>query len=1401
MQPRRRRTRALGRLTGAVLGVWTLGVVYTPAVAATASGAPFAYALAVAATPAPAPAATVSVAQQPLTLQPVIPPNVTLMLDDSGSMAWDYMPDACYLQGVVCTGTTNGSASPSGGTDYISTVNNNAVIDASNNGVYYNPAIVYTPPPTASGGSYASYTDFTNVPVDGFGSVSGTANLTSYSNHDLRGEAENNSNTLYYSYKSATATYVAKFNQTVNAQYGGWGGVTYADQVCTNDFNNDNGIGTGPTFTGASGSASSGWTAGTCVFTYNAPAVYFQYSTGPAAGPTYTMHYVAPASQGCVADANVTTGAGSNCVVDSDTSGAAAPKTDAKGNALAAGTNIANWFAYYHTRIQMAKSGLMTAFSTINKTFRIGFGSIDGGCNNNAGYLPSASSTATPYTYTDTYDCGITGRNYQPVTNTIASAQPFGDGSSSGDQKNGFWNWVAALKPSGGTPLREALDAVGQYYQTSQPWQTSSTDTTEIACRQSYTILTTDGFWNESYTPSNANIQGASDANGPSIQGPNNQTYQYTPAAPYSGGDAVDASGNATASLADVAMYYWENDLQASLAKEVLPNGQDPAFWPHMTTFTMGLGFQPLGISGTAPNNDSPPTTADIASWVNDGGSATSKYAISNFSWPTSPNSPAPNSAYNISDLEHAGVNGHGGFYSATNPSTFASSLEDAISSATGRGGTGASLAANSTQLNNGTVAYQAKYRTAVWTGDLLALSIDPNTGAIASPNNASWSAAAMLPAAASRTIVTYNPSGTGTAMWPAFQDDSTTGGPPTLSTAELAALGSTSSVQATMVNYLRGDKSQEGPTYRSRKTPLGDIVDSQPVYSGVPNPNEFVGETFTGISNPTSSTNCDASFAGFTGGDAGATGTAAACYDATSRSSLVFVAANDGMLHALNASTGAEVYAYLPGAVITGDVAVNSAATAPTFDNTALATLANPSYGSATGSTPHQFYNDGELTIADVYFGAAWHTVLVGTTGRGPAEAVYALDITKATINATTGAISGITPLWERSARDGQTNSNYIGQMVGKPVIAKVQDGTANSDWQVLIGNGYNSVSGQAALLEFNVATGLLTVHTTTSITPSAGNGLAAPVAWMNDPTSGISTQAYAGDLQGQVWNFPLSVASTSGGRTPTTTYTTDPNPLGGSSATGTVVFTTPSQPITAGMLAGRDPVTGNVWVFFGTGRYLSSTDLSNQQVQSWYGVIAQSSSGTVTSGGTQSKLVQRAITYEQDGNPSANPPTLGLRTVTTLADGGAIPSGDLGWYMNLEAPTGTGGALVAQGERMVTPNQFQANLLLATTRIPVVTDICSPSGSGWVMAVNPFTGTNPGASFFLANGGAGTVTVNNKAVPIAGVGFSALPNNPIFVGGDMLMSFDPGTTTHLNTTGSTAGFSRVSWQELVNP
>src|SRR5665647_965245 len=85
--------------------------------------------------PVAAQAASVAIATAPLataTTSTVLP-NLMFMLDDSGSMDWDYMPDdAQNFAGRY--GFNNSHC----------------------NGVYYNPNITYTPPVTSAGVAYAN---------------------------------------------------------------------------------------------------------------------------------------------------------------------------------------------------------------------------------------------------------------------------------------------------------------------------------------------------------------------------------------------------------------------------------------------------------------------------------------------------------------------------------------------------------------------------------------------------------------------------------------------------------------------------------------------------------------------------------------------------------------------------------------------------------------------------------------------------------------------------------------------------------------------------------------------------------------------------------------------------------------------------------------------------------------------------------------------------------------------------------------------------------------------------------------------------------------------------------------------------------------------------------------------
>lgn len=779
--------------------------------------------------------------------------------------------------------------------------------------------------------------------------------------------------------------------------------------------------------------------------------------------------------------------------------------------------------------------------------------------------------------------------------------------------------------------------------------------------------------------------------NGDSITGPDGKSGGYVKSAPYIGTDDN--------TLADVAMYYWNHDLQPQLSNEVPVSGKaDPAFWQHMTTFTIGMGYVPTGITPASA------TQEQIFDWARNGG------APADFSWPM----PAHSGINTIADLLHAAVNGHGGFYSATSPQEFAEGLQDALKRISARKGSGASLSASSAALSTDTYVYQVLYHAGDWSGSLYAYKLDANGDPATA---AAWSAEAQMPDWDQRNIHTL---ANGQDVEFKYSN---------LSADQQAALGDTTDVQKKMVQYLRG-KLIEGDDWRARLV-LGDIVDSQPIYVAAPD-SELYSDSrldFAGSQD----------YKAFAEANEGVT-------------PVLYVAANDGMLHGFNADTGEETYAYLPAAVIvhgseTGDHHISQ--------------VADPDYGYQNGGLPHQYFNDGELTVADVYMDNNWKVVLVGTTGRGHAKAVYALDVTDP---------ENVTLMWEKSAYStGCANCAYIGQMTSKPIIAQVADG----QWAVLMGNGYNSEKNQAALLQFSLADGTLHVHTAGI---DSDNGLSGAAIWVADSTNNISTVAYAGDLEGHVWSFPLNT-----------------NDLATADTAGSVLFTATDaggdpQPITAALAVQQDAATGKRWVFFGTGQYLSSVDADNvSSKQTWYGLIINDEDGNEVAAGTRDNLVQRKIVSQgTDSNGDLG------RAISKASEVDEVDT--YGWYVDLSDA----------GERMVVANRFNGSLLYGTSIIPNATNVCDPSGSGWVMAIDPFTGTNPtwdvlGSTITTgADGNTPAVTRNTS-----GVHFGSMPNGPIFVGGNMMTSTSSGKVKKKDLkppAGAGRRAARISWREVIS-
>ena len=458
----------------------------------------------------------------------------------------------------------------------------------------------------------------------------------------------------------------------------------------------------------------------------------------------------------------------------------------------------------------------------------------------------------------------------------------------------------------------------------------------------------------------------------------------------------------------------------------------------------------------------------------------------------------------------------------------------------------------------------------------------------------------------------------------------------------------------------------------------------------------------------------------------AGATFRGASAYPAfvtaqATRTPAVYVGANDGMLHGFNANNGDELYAYVPNAAITDK----------------LLSYSNPGY-------EHRYFVDGEIAVADVYISNSWKTVLIGTMGRG-GPGVFALDVTNP---------SAVEFLWER----GGANIPALGKDLGRPVIAQVADG----DWRVILGNGPGSTTESAQLVMISVASGAVTL-VNTGVTGS--NGLAAVLARSNDGDAFADT-AYAGDMRGNFWKF----SNLSG--TPTFARMFEARDPGGA-----------EQPITAAPTAARDPETGIVWTYFGTGRHLSEEDTRDLQVQTWYGI---KDTGTAP---TRSTLVDRNIIEEDRAG--------GFR-VRLIDEGTAAElAGRDGWFIDLVPPAGA-----AQGERIILPPRFTGSVLMATSRIPDSSDACRPSGRSWIYAIDPFTGARLADTFFDLNGDGefdeqdalhGDVVSGIMVDP-------GVSGNPNAVGNTLQYGDDLGGRRTIFIQGGAAEAGRLSWRELVN-
>jgi len=1017
--------------------------------------------------------------------------------------------------------------------------------------------------------------------------------------------------------------------------------------------------------------------------------------------------------------------------------------------------NFANWYAYYRTRTMAAVTSIARAYAPFDKNVRIAWQSI------NASVL--GNSTAI---------------------------YKFVDSSATNNVRTRFYNWLFAMTASGGTPNRSAAKRVGTYFTN----RTGAVDENpywdrdagkELVCRQNFHIQMTDGMWN---------------SDDPSSPGGNDTTN--IPALPdgrsFSTSDRESAVvwnelGNPAVTMADLAFYYWSRDLQAGVTgaslfamqtnrrkvptyitdsstnlfnvplaansdprdnREIYWNAvNDPASWPHLLQYMIGFG-----ASGSLANNDATYTSLRKG----------------DTKWPAPVVS--TDDGRKIDDMWHAALNSRGQFFAASSPSDLIAALTKIINGIVARNTSAVAGSLSSPLLGPAAMAYKAGYDTNDWSGTVTANRVGDN-GSVASV--ALWNGRDLLDARGgagnARTILTSTGIGSGKAA--AFRGVDVVNA----INAVDPAFGTTSTTPtgADRLEWLRGSQAREGSSFRQRNHLFGAVMNAQVLY---------VAQPASGYRDnwPAASPEALAAKSG--------NGYAKFQKDHARRAPTIYVAANDGMLHAFDATTS--------------DTVATAVDVSPSPGRERWAYVPYSSYGRLSNWSALKNFSfkpsvDGTPVSRDVYFSSSgrqgWRSILVAGLRYG-GQGVYALDITDSEANE---ARPSDKVLWEfNNTSVGGANLGYT---FGRPNIGRL----ANGQWVVLIPGGYFptelavdcSKVGNASNPVCNKFSSLFVLDAQSGTllkeikTPTAGfnglngdvesYGLATPV--MGDYEGDqVEDVAFAGDLQGNVWRFDLTGDS---GNWKAELFFRSSNPG--------------DRPVTVMPRLFPDPVGGGLMVVFGTGKYLAGNDNvidSTTQQQAVYGIRDSGSAGqpVVVEGSVATPLVEQTM-IERDSVRGLSQRAVPART-TPVGNGTGTPI--RGWFFKLYATDAATHDPVDKGERVVVDATalFDTNRAIITTLIPQNNDPCDPAPRGAVMLVNAATG---GAADGVNFGGVGnwpdTYQQAGGLVKNPPTGGS-LPVAAAVGGGQIYL---PGVTAQKNEKTFSAGapiWRRRSWRVINN-
>jgi len=638
--------------------------------------------------------------------------------------------------------------------------------------------------------------------------------------------------------------------------------------------------------------------------------------------------------------------------------------------------------------------------------------------------------------------------------------------------------------------------------------------------------------------------------------------------------------------------------------------------------------------------------------------------------WPN-PSAGGDRSIEKIDDVWHTAVNGRGKFLNASSPTELVDALQEIMMDIELRIYSAAGVSINGDKLyqklDPDILMFQSSYSSDGWTGDVRAYKLDPVTGEVET-SSYEWSAAKLLTGVNwnTRLVASYN----GTTGIP-FRFNS-------LNSQQKSLLDTNWESDATLAQklmaYLRGDTIQEeqnGGSLRSRFYLLGDIVHSSPVF----------------------------------------------------KNDVLYAGANDGMLHAFNADSGEELFAYVPNLV---------------FDN--LKSLTSTSYA-------HKYFVDLTPTVSDVDL-TGITTLLIGGLGRG-GRGYYALNVSGIS------PISGSVPVTEQDVADRvlweypnvNTPNDQIADMgysYSRPIIVKSYD-TVNAPWIVIFGNGYNSTNGHAMLFILDPATGQLLKRIDTQV--GSCNGLSSPTA-VDVNYDGKVDYVYAGDLMGNLWKFDLTDSDYNNWDV---AYHEAGLPRS--------LFQTPAQPITAKPAVMYHCSMPGYMVIFGTGKYLGDSDPADVSAQAVYGIwdygedvddseyVGAFVGGVISNTNlpdTASLLTQSVIAEQMvDGTSLRTMSAAAADWSTTTLEGADCgenegtadcdpndvgdepdPLNTVGWYLPL--PT--------SGERVTSDLLIRDGTVIIISYVPGSAQ-CASGGSSWLMALDACSGSRLSRSHFDVN------------------------------------------------------------------